>query len=84
MYFPLENSCLASLSQCICSSLKGRQTSPPGTPLPSQQCPDWVNTAAKQPARERYSWLCLPPPAPSNKQVCRVDSVHCWGGRDFE
>lgn len=34
--------------------------------------------------RERHSWLCLPPPAPSNKQVCRVESVHCWGGGDLE
>ena len=30
---------------------KGGQTGPPGTPLPSQQCLDWVNTAAKRPAK---------------------------------
>lgn len=51
MYFPLENRCLDSLSQCICSSLKGGQTGPPGTALSSQQCLDWVNTAAKRPAK---------------------------------
>lgn len=62
MYFPLENSCLDSLSQCICSSLKRGQTrtnQSPRHPAPSQQRLYWVNTAAKWPAR-RTPLLAVP------------------------
>lgn len=64
MYFPLENSCLDSLSQCICSSLKGGTNRSPRHPAAQPAVPGLGQhcrqAASKGNATPGYAFLLLP------------------------